>query len=138
MPGLVPIGNLLECALNPFDLDRSPWSTCAITREDIAEAIAARAFIAEHTGVDPIDICRTYQIVPRTAHIRRIAYLVENPAPDPVCVSAAWGMVRLVDGYHRLAAAMYRNDLFVPVTIDGFTRLAAEFLLVPEETLMED
>ncbi|MBM5458724.1 hypothetical protein H8F21_14240 [Pseudomonas sp. P66] len=70
-------------------------------------------------------------------HPARIAYLVLNPASDPIqldigCPSLGyWGPSwPVVDGNHRLAAAIYRKDDSIPALVDGELEHAFELFQV--------
>lgn len=59
-------------------------------------------------------------------HAGRIAYLVKNPASDPIWIDVGcpalgyWGPSWMVtDGNHRLAAAIYRGDETIAALVDG-------------------
>lgn len=59
-------------------------------------------------------------------HAGRIAYLVRNRASDPISIDVGcpalgyWGPKwMVVDGNHRLAAAIYRGDLTISALVDG-------------------
>lgn len=60
----------------------------------------------------------------RRLHVGRIAYLVVNPSEDPITIGVGVEGhsdhgVEILDGYHRLAAAMVAQRQFVLVTYDG-------------------
>lgn len=61
----------------------------------------------------------------RLRHVERIAYLVAHPDPAPIGIdvgvpslgySPAWVVV---DGNHRLAAALYRGDRLIRASLQG-------------------
>jgi hypothetical protein len=129
-----------ECTFLP-DTNQEEWRTLPewennpIRREEIADKIAARQFRDAEGG-------RT-----RNEHLERIAHLVVHGCPWPItlCVTPprraravgiapSWGMS---DGFHRLAAAMYRQDEFVPCFLNGFYRyqLDEEDVAYIEQTL---
>lgn len=102
---------LKEWDIDPFQSAIWPDLTSPVTREEIAEAIASGAFLlggdvpSERLG----EANRAY-------HIRRIAWLAVNGWDDPI--DADFGIPVLnyypdwpiLDGNHRLAAALYRGD----------------------------
>jgi len=96
------------------------WESNPIRREEIKAKIAARQFRDKEGGQT------------RNEHLERIAHLVlhEWPCPITLCVvpprrarevgiEPRWGMS---DGFHRLAAAMYRQDEFIRCFLNGFYR----------------
>lgn len=53
-------------------------------------------------------------------HIRRIAYLVKHPANDAIyIIPNGRGGYEIDDGYHRLAAAIYRGDDTIKMAFGG-------------------
>lgn len=111
------------------------WENNPVRREEIADKIAARQFRDAESGQT------------RSEHLERIAYLVVHECPWPItlCVipprrarakgiAPSWGMS---DGFHRLAAAMYRQDEFIPCFLNGFYRcqLDEEDVAYIEQTL---
>jgi hypothetical protein len=96
------------------------WQDNPVRREEIADKIAAGQFRDAEGGQT------------RNQHLERIAYLVVHGCPWPIilqvtpprrarekCMAPCWGMS---DGFHRLAAAMYRRDEFILCQLDGFYR----------------
>lgn len=53
---------------------------------------------------------------------QRVAHLVVNPDPWPISieVTSPCGAWTIEDGYHRLAAAIYRRDLTILVGLSGY------------------
>lgn len=68
----------------------------------------------------------------RQEHIERIAYLVANPADDPLDLDIGVFSLNasLYDGHHRLAAAQFREDPLIRVSLSGNLDLAEEFFNV--------
>ena len=96
------------------------WESNPVRREEIKDKIAARQFRDKEGGQT------------RNEHLERIAHLVVYgwPCPITLCVvpprrarevgiEPRWGMS---DGFHRLAAAMYRQDEFIRCFLNGFYR----------------
>ena len=114
---------------NPLDPDCGPWET-AVSREDVVGALAENRLVHTPGGKD---------------HAGRIAYLVRNPALDPIAVDVgipslgypgpAWGVL---DGNHRLAAAAFRGDDTIEAEVDGEVAWIAECFGVSREQVMAD
>lgn len=108
MPVRLPVTRL-EAYCNPYGND-SPWGV-SVTMGDVETAIEGGRFAAVPDGDD---------------HPARIAYLVLNPASDPIeldigCPSLGyWGPSwPVLDGNHRLAAAIYRKDDSIAALVAG-------------------
>jgi len=110
--------------------DRMIWSGQGddpITREEVASAIAEGRFQKM-----PLDTEGT-----RRDHVERIAYLVVHPARTPLELDVGiphlgchvdWP---LLDGHHRLAAAIYRGDATIDIDAAGSIDYAEELFGVP-------
>jgi hypothetical protein len=111
------------------------WENNPIRREEIADKIASQQFRDAEGGQT------------RNEHLERIAHLVVHGCPWPITlrvtpprrarevgIEPGWGMS---DGFHRLAAAMYRQDEFIPCFVNGFHRhqLDEEDVAYIEQTL---
>lgn len=99
--------SVLSSRYDPFE--HEVWGT-PVTVDDVRQALAERRLAAAPGGSD---------------HAARIAYLVENPASDPVSIdvgvpslgcAVSWPVV---DGNHRVAAAIYRQDETVLAEVSG-------------------
>lgn len=113
MPVLLPTVVLRRYA-NPFR--NSPWGV-RVTRKEVGSAL-------RKNRLEPM---------PDTSrHIERIAYLVLNPAEDPIEVDV--GVPELgyhshwfiQDGNHRFAAALFRGDSFISACVSGSLNYARE------------
>lgn len=111
----LPVAILADYA-NPLG---SPWPWGAVvTLDDIAQALQERRLVS----------------VPGTEdHAGRIAYLVENPASDPIAVDVGCPSLGYdgpdwpyIDGNHRLVAAIYRGDALIAADVDGEVGHATE------------
>lgn len=97
----------LQKYCNPYE--GHPWGT-SVSRKDVERALRERRLIAQ-PGTDD--------------HAGRIAYLVENEAPDhievDVGVPALGCYVKWLvqDGNHRLAAAIYGNRKTIRASVGG-------------------
>lgn len=95
---------------DPFET--SPWAT-PVSREAVQRAIETGRLVSAPLPGNEGD------------HAGRIAYLVVNPADDPIDLDV--GVPELgcdvdwpvVDGNHRLAAALFREDRDIAVTWAG-------------------
>jgi len=130
----VPLGSL-----KPWSLFKNTvWDgiTRPITRVEVRKALQNGNLLSPTVVYDPL----RPETLPgnlsiRQFHIRRIAYLVTTSyvidpieidvgVPDLGC-NPEW---IITDGNHRLAAAFYRKDEFVPVSVSGDLEYAEELL----------
>lgn len=115
-------------------LETSPWAT-PVSKEDVALALETERLVSTPLPGNEGD------------HAGRIAYLVLNPASDPIDldmgvpemgVEVDWPVV---DGNHRLAAALFRGDAQIDVTWSGssdhFEFLFGEKTMKYDEILQE-
>jgi len=115
-------------------LETSPW-TAPVSREDVVMALETGRLVSAPLPENEGD------------HAGRIAYLVLNPVSDPIDldvgvpemgVEVDWPVV---DGNHRLAAALFRGDKQIDVTWSGssdhFEFLFGEKTMKYEELLRE-
>lgn len=110
----------LAVMYNPFK--SSPWADVdRIAPEAVAAAIDRQDFTtAPYDPVSPYDL----RSAPNPDyHVKRIAYLVTHRDPQPlVIVPNVRGSYELDDGFHRLAAAIYRGDATIRVAFGGTRR----------------
>lgn len=122
----VPV-TLLARVWNPFE--RSPWPEVkVITKDDVRAALEDQRLNGERYD----DVMHTYRAGhtsedrAKTYHVERIAHLVQHPSSDPLSVlENELGGWDLEDGYHRLAAAIYRQTETITVrtgAMDEFVR----------------
>lgn len=114
----------------PIDLlmDYSPFEGCVwldqkdpLTVEDIAYALEARRIDSSPYSSGRGDPGRPGY------HAERVAYLVQHPSKDPILIDVGIGCHALgayinwpiVDGHHRLAAAIYRGDAHIAAYMVG-------------------
>ncbi len=118
----------VDISLLPNALLRDPW--CAgVTENGVQLALAT-----ENLRSTPVDYLGLGRINPASEHEARIAWLVKHGwgdtiqldvgAPDLGC-HVAW---IVIDGNHRLAAAIYRGDKTIGCTIGGDLHYADELL----------
>lgn len=108
MPVAIPVAALRKHC-NPYASDY-PWGV-RVRREDVDAALREGRLVDKPDGED---------------HAGRIAYLVRNRASDPISIDVGcpalgyWGPKwMVVDGNHRLAAAIYRGDFTISALVDG-------------------
>jgi len=117
----VPVDALAEI-YNPFEV--APWMGVAkIDPDDVDEAINNHDFAKQHS--DSSDLANP----DKAYHAKRIAYLVKHLDPEPiVIVPNIRGSYELEDGFHRLAAAIYRGDKTIKVAFGGSKRQLKDWL----------
>ena len=129
---LIPLNLLKELLISPFE--QVPWDCEQFSAEDVL-------------SVSPSEYCDTPYVLEvqdwvagQTGyHISRIAYLKahgwegEEQDHRPLLSVESDGRCRLLDGNHRFAAAVLRDDQFFLVEIDGFLDAADEVLNVQIE-----
>lgn len=108
MPAALPVSAVIAHC-NPYGA-AAPWGA-PVDMADVELALTERR-LASVPGSDD--------------HAARIAYLVENPATDPIAIDVGvpvlgyWGPSWMItDGNHRLAAAIYRGDTTISALVDG-------------------
>jgi hypothetical protein len=77
---------------------------------------------------------------PRSVHTARVAHLVRswvNDGTDPPDVEVFRGVI-VQDGWHRIAAAIARNDQMLLVELCGFMSEAAEYGFPIPAHLLQD
>lgn len=100
-----------------------------ITREEISHAIFTSALNhPSETGA-----YEGYDHWTRTDHVGRIASLVEIGWSDPIDIEIPdyaedLSSLIVLDGHHRIAAAIYREDPCILVEICGFVQRLEELL----------
>lgn len=127
----IPLDRLARLC-NP--LETSPWAT-PVSQEDVALALETGRLVSTPLPGNEGD------------HAGRIAYLVVNTASDPIDLDVgvpemgsevAWPVV---DGNHRLAAAIFRGDVHIDVNWSGssdhFEFLFGEKTMKYDELLRE-
>jgi len=117
MPVAIPISAILKFC-NPYGSEY-PWDV-RVSREDVEAALLEGRLVDKPDGED---------------HAGRIAYLVRHRATDPISLDVGcpalgyWGPPwMVVDGNHRLAAAIFRGDLTISALVDGQLDWAFELL----------
>lgn len=113
MNNLVKVQLVAETVVNPFEVD--PWGCGPITFEMIDDA----EWLAEPWDPDADD-----QIWTAEQHAGRIKYLADNDWDTPISMdlgvpALGYGWRKVLDGHHRLAAAIYRKDLHILASVSG-------------------
>ena len=105
----MPVSIPLEAFRRYDPFDNEVWGA-PVTRADVRQALQEGRLAHAPGGQD---------------HAARIAYLVEHPASEPVTIDVgvpSLGCVvqwPIVDGNHRLAAALYREDGSILAEVSG-------------------
>lgn len=117
----MPIKLPLDRVVSKFDPYReSPWAHSAVSRNEISKAIADGRFQPEPTKHT------------RKRNIERIAWLAINGWNDAIEIDVGvpeccgWLREELWDGWHRLAAAIYRQDETILASVCGSLEYAKE------------
>ncbi len=99
---------------NPFRTD--VWGRGKTTRRAVKEAIERADFAATHVSMG------IRHMVAPGWDARRIAYLVEHPDATPISIEvhSLDGSFTIQDGFHRLAAAIYRGDGHIDIELGGY------------------
>lgn len=78
-----------------------------------------RTRLSKATPFDPIlNDVRGDRPWSRRHHLHRIRFLVDNPSLDPVEIAIDEAQVSLIDGFHRVAAALFRGDAWIDGEIE--------------------
>lgn len=123
MPKRIRLEKLIEIC-NP--MDTPPWGFRKIRREEIQKYIDANDLQSEPYSDSFASTWR------RKDHIRRIAYLVVNRSKTSIELDVGipelgyYGGWPIIDGNHRVVAAIFRNDKMIPVAICGSISHARE------------
>lgn len=111
---------------NPFDHPVWWGMKSPITREEVAHALAK--------GLLQSKVSHIWRRSTRLGHIRRVAYFVQHGWEVPISIdvgipSLGYHVEWIVDdGNHRLAAAFYRKDPTVRISVSGQIDYAEELL----------
>jgi hypothetical protein len=112
---------------NPYNSSCWVGLNCPITHQEITEAIKNKDFLAGKDvsvkSFSELYVDVDHKVI-RKEHIARIAYLVVNKDNTPVDIDVgipgySYVNWKLVDGNHRFAAALYREDLTIETTFSG-------------------
>jgi hypothetical protein len=101
---------------DPFRED--VWGRGRIRRADVRRALESGDLAAGYEEMDRRDG------LPPGWDARRVAFFVRNPDRTPVSIEVISdeGNFVVEDGYHRLAAAIYRGDGEIAVALGGYVR----------------
>lgn len=109
---LIPVDRLVDHG-TPFEYDI--WGRDVVTRDKVKACI-------ESGHMEPNFVpMGVRQFVNPDWDSRRIAFLVENPDESPISIEVVnqEGRFEIDDGWHRLAAAVYRGDAEIAVALGG-------------------
>ncbi len=117
-------------ALEPYHpFNRAVWMPERITRSGVARAIREGRFERKPFSNTSCEEKYGWDI---SRHESRVAHLVVNPAPDPVDIDIGIegppmdGV--MVEGNHRMAAAVYRYDTTLQAVVSGLVDRAYRLL----------
>ena len=113
----MPIAELLQFAASPYEVPLWRSLRDPITFEDVLEALSEDRLNDPNIS-GPCD-ART-SLWSMASHAERIAWFVENGWEEPITVDMR-KLWPIVDGNHRFAAAIYRQDTHVRVEFIGET-----------------
>lgn len=94
---------------SPFDYTVWGGLNRPITREEVQKAIEEKDFRDKPLGHQGL----------RIDHIRRVAYLEAHPDPTPLSLDVGDSSWIVIDGNHRLGAAIFRGDETIEVEVSG-------------------
>ncbi len=110
---LIPVDNIAR-RFNPF---KSPvWTETPLSEDDVCACLERGHW---KYGSKP-EHCGIYSY-----HVARVAYLVRHPAHDPIQIDVGVPVLNyvprwpIIDGNHRLAAAIYREAPSIAASIAG-------------------
>jgi hypothetical protein len=115
----IPVKQLREFC-DPFE--SNPWNLESFSRELIQIAIDNEDFVTE-----PVLYSES-----RERHIARVAYLVVNPARDPIDIDVGVPSLGchvpwfICDGNHRFAAAIFLKKRYIFAEVSGSLEYAKE------------
>lgn len=120
-PIKVPLQRVVEEVIDPYAHDTWDVGNPVSIRDVSAALVDGRR---EERRYD--DIRNKYRSWEKFEydHAARIAYLVENPSDEPILLginNILGENPQILDGCHRLAAAIYRKDSEIAVDYDGYT-----------------
>lgn len=93
-------------------IENPPWTDSDVSIEEVHDAIA--------DGRMSSDSFPDEYRYPCFDHAARIAYLVHHKDETPIVMDPRSHEWLVIDGNHRLYAAMYREDLDIEVAFQGF------------------
>ncbi len=104
----LPISRVLDFAIPPFE--EEVWYGCRpeISFTEVQDCINRGDL--ESAPYEFISVVKSIEDWPRERHCQRVAWLVMNPAEDPIEIEISERGLDLIDGNHRLHAAVFRGD----------------------------
>lgn len=114
---MIPVASIAELN-NPFEAD--VWGRGRVTRQRVRQCIERGEFAADFVPMGMREMLADSEA--DDWDCRRIAYFVANPTDWPISIEVISldGDYRLDDGWHRLAAAIFRNDETICVNLGGY------------------
>jgi hypothetical protein len=127
----IPVEKLAACIDNPF----THWNLdAAVTMEMIRQSLMLgtydRACWSFSHDFSPSDVKAKFNYTEEW-HAQRIAYLIVYGWTEPVEIDVGVPSLNyfpypLIDGHHRLCAAIYRKDGFILASVSGSLNYAFE------------
>lgn len=128
MPVQIPVKTLIKLGYNPFS--NCPWG-CKVTKANVTAALKANRLVAIPDETWAADSIRHGKPSP-VYHEERIAYLVKNGWNDPIQIDVGIPSMNchvdwmVIDGNHRVAAAIMRGDTTISAQVGGSIDYAQE------------
>ena len=119
---------------SPFDHKCWLGLSEPVTRKAVQAAIDSKCLCGTPWDVEHWD---------SGVHVRRIAYLVTHGWTEPIEIDVGVPTLGcnidwvILDGHHRLAAAIFRGDANVLVSVSGDVDYAGQLFNVPADSLLE-
>lgn len=129
---LIPVQKLVDQIGDPFRTDK--WKEGPITRDMVYTSLMIgtydRAAWSYSSELSPSDLPVEFRYTPEW-HAQRIAYLIVHGWNDPIEIdigipSLGYRCYPLLDGHHRVCAAVYREDEMIPANVSGALDYAFE------------
>jgi len=111
---LISVKKLLTQIVSPVECP--PWEYSDFTKEDVILAYKNKEFADSYLGV---------QLRDTQFNIKRIAYFIKRMPIDPIQIDVGVPCVGyypdniIMDGWHRIYAAIIRKDKFIHAEISG-------------------
>lgn len=113
----VLVNDVIEEIGNPFE--RSLWTRKPISKNLVKKSLDKNQLDTRFSPDDFDTGAPKNEVSTRLYHARRIAYLIKNYDPTPIVIECT-NNIKMLDGWHRLSAAIYNNQKYINVTYDGY------------------
>lgn len=133
---VVPVKSLASCCvwLKQISTELMLPNTLSNEEDRVSAEEIKEAIDANNLRCEPVEWHN--EDVPRIEHAKRIAHFVKNGWPDPIdvdvgCPSLGYNTCQyVIDGHHRLAAAIYRGDETIIAAVSGELEFAEELFSI--------